>query len=95
MELTLSNVLVYLSGVGVVAVVSWLFEEWAWYQSLIGRTKQLVFFGACLVIAFAAMAVNTYVDPAVLEQIAPWFATAAAIFVNVFLGTSFHKQTKI
>lgn len=95
MELTLSNVLVYLSGVGVVAVVSWLFEEWAWYQSLIGRTKQLVFFGACLIIAFAAMAVNTYVDPAVLEQIAPWFATAAAIFVNVFLGTSFHNKTKL
>jgi hypothetical protein len=44
MELTLSNVLVYLSGVGVVAVVSWLFEEWMWYQSLVGRTKQLVFF---------------------------------------------------
>jgi hypothetical protein len=41
------------------------------------------------------MAVNTYVDPAILDMIAPWFATAAALFVNVFLGTSFHRQTKI
>lgn len=91
----LSEFLVYLSGVGVIAVVSFLFEDWAWYQSLIGKTKQLVFFGACVVVALGAQAINTFVSPVILEQIAPWFATVAVIFAYVFLGSGFHQTTKL
>ena len=87
--------LVYLSGVGVVAVISWLFEDWGWYQSLAGKAKQVVFFAACLVVAFGSQAIIVYVSPAIIESIAPWFGIASALFANVFLGTMFHKKTRL
>jgi len=91
----LNQFLVYLSGAGAIAVISWLFEDLAWYQSLVGKVKQVVFFGACAVVAVGAQAIVTFVDPAVLAQIAPWFATISAIFAYVFFGSEFHNKTKL
>lgn len=93
--MSLSDFLVYLTGVGVIAVVSWLFEDWKWYQSLQGKPKQLLFFGACAVVAIGAQCVITFVNPAVLQQIAPWFATLSVLFAYIFLGTEFHAKTKL
>jgi hypothetical protein len=93
--MSLNEFLIYLGGAGAIAVVSFLFEDWQWYQILAAKTKQLVFFFACAVIALGAQAIVTYVDPAILAQIAPWFATLAAIFGYVFLGSKFHNETKI
>lgn len=93
--MTINDFLVYLTGVGVVAVISWLFEDWKWYQALVGKTKQLVFFLACVLVAVGAQLVIVFVPQAILSQIAPYFAIVAAIFANVFFGSGFHKTTKI
>jgi hypothetical protein len=93
--MNINDFLVYLGGIGAVAVISWLFEDWAWFQALVGKGKQLVFFLACAVIALGSQAVVTFVDPAVIASIAPWFATVSVLFAYVFLGTEFHVKTKL
>jgi uncharacterized membrane protein len=92
----ISQFLVYLAGVGAVFVISWLFEGWQGYQTLANpRTKQLIFFAACAVVAIGAQLVIVFVPPAVLTVIAPYFAIVAALFANIFLGTGFHNTTKL
>jgi hypothetical protein len=93
--MTLSDFLVWLGGVGVVGVISWIFEDWAWFQALVGKTKQLVFFVACAVVAVGAHLIVTYVSPAILASVAPYFAILAALFSYVFLGTDFHNKTRL
>jgi hypothetical protein len=93
--MTLNDFLVYLGGAGAIAVISWLFEDWFWYQQLVGKMKQVIFFVACAAMALGAQAIVTYVDPAVLAQIAPWFATISVLFAYVFLGSELHAKTKL
>ena len=93
--MSLSEFLVYLSGVGVITVISFLFEDWAWFQSLVGKTKQIVFFVACVVVAIGAQLTVVYVPADILASIAPYFATVAAIFTYVFLGSEIHDKTKL
>jgi hypothetical protein len=91
----LSEFLVYLGGVGVVAVISWLFEDFVWFQALTGKIKQVVFFAACAVVAIAAQLSIVYIPADVITAVAPYFATLSAIFAYVFLGSDFHDKTKI
>jgi hypothetical protein len=91
----LNQFLIYLGGAGAIAVISWLFEDWPWFQSLVGKTKQIVFFLACVAIALGSQAIVTFVAPAMLALIAPWFATVSAIFAYVFFGSEIHNKTKL
>lgn len=75
--MTINDFLVYLTGIGVVAVISWLFEGWNWYQNLQGRTKQIVFFLACVVVAICAQLVIVFVSPAILAILSPYFMIVA------------------
>ncbi len=93
--MSINEFLVYLTGVGVVAVISWLFEGWGWFQGLQGRVKQVVFFLACAIVAIAAQLVIFFVPSAVLEAIAPYFTIIAGLFAYVFLGSGYHKATKL
>lgn len=93
--MSINEFLVYLTGVGVVAVISWLFEAWQWYQNLQGRTKQVVFFLACVIVAIAAQLVIVFVPAAVLAVLAPYFTIVAGLFAYVFLGTGFHNTTRL
>ncbi len=93
--MTINDFLVYLTGLGVVAVISWLFEGWNWYQNLIGRTKQVVFYLACVAVAIGAQLVIAFVPGAIIAMLSPYFAIAAGLFVYVFVGTGFHSTTKL
>jgi drug/metabolite transporter (DMT)-like permease len=93
--MTLSDFLVLLSGVGVIAAVSWVIEYFGWFQSLEAKKKQLFFFVICVVVALAAYCIKTFVPVDVLEQIAPFFELVAAIFAYLFLGEKFHASTKV
>jgi len=93
--MSLSEVLVWLSGVGSIAAVSWVIEYFDLFKTMDAKVKQLVFFGICAVLGIAAQLINTFVPVAVLTAIAPYFATLFVIFANLFLGTAFHKVTKI
>lgn len=93
--MTLQEFLVWLSGVGAVALVSWLFERFKWFQNADPQKKQMIFFGVCAAVAVSAQCVNLYVPVEVLNQIAPYFATIASIFIYLFLGEQFHAATKL
>jgi hypothetical protein len=86
--------LTYLSGVGVVAALSFVFERVDWFQMLDPKYKEYVFFGACVVVALGAKAILVYVPADALEQFAPWFASVASIFSYLFIGKAFHKVDK-
>ena len=93
--MSLNDFLVYLVGGGAIVVVSWLLEQFQWFKNLAAKSKQLVFFSCSLVVALAAYAVQTYVPALVLAQLAPYFTIIAATFVAIYLGSSFHANTKI
>jgi hypothetical protein len=94
--MTLHDFLLWLanSGGGAV-VVSWVLEQLSWYQNMVAKTKQLVFFGITLLVTVAGFAVVAYVPQVTLDAIAPYFGLVYATFVSIFLGTAFHNTTKI
>ncbi len=93
--MSLNEFLVWLTAGGASVAASWLLEKFSWFQNLEASVKQLVFFGACLVLSLGAFAVQTYVPEAVLAQLAPWFLIVSSTFAAVFIGTGFHKLAKI
>jgi len=92
--MALQDFLVYLSGAGVIAAVSWLFEYFGLFQNLEAKKKQLIFFGVCVAGALGAYSVATYVPAEVLNQVAPFFGIVAGIFSYLFIGNGFHAVTK-
>src|SRR5574343_198863 len=92
--MSINEFLVWLTGAGASVAASWLLEKFAWFQALKADSKQLVFFGVCLVLGLGSFAVQTYVPKEVLNQLAPWFLVVSTTFGAVFLGTSYHKASK-
>jgi hypothetical protein len=90
-----NDLLTWLVGGGAIIAVSWLFERWAWFQSLAAGSKQFLTYGASVVLAVGAWAVVTYVSPAVLAQLAPVFSILITTFVSIFLGQGFHAVDKV
>jgi hypothetical protein len=86
--------LTYLSGVGVVAALSFVFERMVWFQALDAKYKEYVFFGACAVVALLAKAALVYVPVEILTEIGSWFSVVSTLFVYLFLGKQFHKVDK-
>jgi hypothetical protein len=92
----LNAVLVWLANSGgSIVAVSWLLEQFSWWQGLEAQMKKLLFFGFSLLVSVAAYAVLTYVPAEVLKLIEPYFLIAYVTFTTVFLGEGFHKVNKI
>lgn len=92
--MSLSQFLVWLTAGGSIVAVSWLCEKWAWFQAQEKDIKQYVIFGSSAVLSIAAQLFMTYVDPAVLEMLTPYFAMLSTIFGSVFLGQAFFRLMK-
>lgn len=94
--MTLPEFLVWLSvGGGGAIASSWILERIPWFQSLEATAKQLVFFLSCVLLSISAFAIQSYAPQTLLDQLAPYFAIIASSFTVVFLGTAFHKSSKI
>jgi uncharacterized membrane protein HdeD (DUF308 family) len=92
----LNEFLAYLAGgSGAALVVSWIFEQWAWYSKQTPAFKQWFYFFGCAVISLGAYAVMTFVPAEVLTTLAPYFAIIAVAFGSAFSGSLFHKNTKL
>ena len=91
----LNDFLVYLSGVGVIAAVSWLWEYFDWFPTMEVKNKKLLLFGISAIVALSAYAVQTYVPVDIINQIAPFFSIIAVLFINLFAAESFHAVTKL
>ena len=93
--MTLAEFLAWLvnSG-GAIAVVSFLFERWAWYQAQTSDNKRYMFFGACVIVSVLGYLGLTYIPPEIIQQIAPYFGILYSTFLAIFVGTKFHQEDK-
>jgi hypothetical protein len=91
----LSAFLVWLASGGSMVAASWILGQFAWYANLVEKTKQWVFFGLAIVFAGGAFAVNTYVPPATLASIAPWFLIVAFVFSAIFINKAYTRLSNI
>ena len=92
--MSLQEFLIYLTTGGSIIVVSWLAEKSAKFKELSKEVKEYIIYGASLLLSLGAYSVNTYVDPSVLEKLAPIFSIAATLFESVFLGQLYHFFAK-
>lgn len=79
------------SAAGATAFLSFVAERIPAFQTLSAGAKGYVMLGGSIVIALAAFAVITYVPPAVLDQLKPWFQVVYGV-VAAWLASQFaHK----
>ena len=83
-----------MSSGGGIAVASWIAERIPAFQGLTARMKEFLLFAASAVFSVAAYAVTVFVNPAVLESIAPWFLIVSGIFSTIVVGKIFHSADK-
>jgi hypothetical protein len=82
-------------GGGSILAVSWILERLKWFQSLSSNTKDYTIFGFAVFVGCGALAVITYVPPAILALFAPYFLILASTFVMVFIAKAFHRADKV
>ena len=76
---------------GASAAFAFLAERLDIFQKLDSKAKSWVTLGCTLVISLSAFAVMTYVPAAILDQIAPWFQIAGAVFASWLASQAAHK----
>ena len=81
-------------GGGGAIAVSWILEKMPWYQEKPSGVKQNIYFGIVSGFTLIIYAILNYVPAEVLAMIAPWFGIIAVTFVNVYIGTGFHRVSK-
>lgn len=82
-------------GGGGAIAVSWILEKMPWYQEKPSNVKQNIYFGIVSVFTLIIYAILNYVRAEVLAMLTPWFGIIAVTFVNVYIGTGFHKVSKV
>ena len=82
-------------GGGGAIAVSWILEKMPWYQEKPSGVKQNIYFGIVSVFTLIVYTILNYVPAEVLAMIAPWFGIIAVTFVNVYIGTGFHRVSKV
>lgn len=82
-------------GGGGAIAVSWILEKMPWYQEKPSGIKQNIYFGIVSGFTLIVYAILNYVPAEVLAMIAPWFGIIAVTFVNVYIGTGFHRASKV
>lgn len=84
------DLLVWLSGAGAVIAVSWVCERSTKFQALAPSVKSYVQYGASVLVACGALAIQQFVPPQYIEAIAPYVGVGIAIFGMVFLNQAAH-----
>ena len=89
-----TDFLVWLTSGGSIIAISWIFEQWAFFQAQTANAKRWMLYGASAALSLAAYSVTTYVPAAIVAQIAPIFAILSATFATIFLGQLYHTLAK-
>ena len=82
-------------GGGGAIAVSWILEKMPWYQEKPSNVKQNIYFGIVSVFTLIIYAILNYVPAEVLAMLTPWFGIIAVTFVNVYIGTGFHRASNV
>lgn len=93
---TFNEVLQWLTAGGSVAVaawfVSWLLEDFTWWQALPSASKKLLILAASLLIGVGAQALILH--PAALTALRPYLDTAVLVIVAWLATQAAHKADK-
>lgn len=81
-------------GGGAAISASFILEKMAWYTEKPGEVKKNIYFGIVTTFTILMYLVLNYVPQTILEAITPYFGIIAISFINVYLGTSFHRAAK-
>jgi hypothetical protein len=79
---------------GLILVLSWLVEHWAWYQKQSSDLKKIVFVAGVVVLGSAVHALQLYVPAAAWAQIDPWFQFVSGLVVLGAGAMGLHALTK-
>jgi len=82
--------LIWLVAGGSAVAVSWVAERIPKFQELDSAQKRWIQYGASVLIACAALAIQYYVPKEYLEAVAPYFAVAAGLFGTFFINQASH-----
>lgn len=79
---------------GLILVLSWLCERWAWYQMQTTELKKFYFIVGVALLGSAVHALQLYVPVAVWAQIDPWFQYVSGLVVLGAGAMGLHALTK-
>lgn len=89
--MTLDQFLLWLaSGGGASIALSFVLERIPAFTVLSPSTKSYIYLAGSATLALAAYTVLTYIPPSVLEEVAPFFAIVAGVFVSWYAGQAAH-----
>lgn len=89
--MTISEFLVWIAGGGSLIVASWVLGQISWYNTLVDKIKQWVFFILAVLFGGGSYAITQYVGQSTLTAIAPYFLIASFIFIAVFINKTYVK----
>jgi len=93
--MTLQDFLVWLAaGGGSVAVLSWVAERVAWFQTLTAENKRLTMVLCSVFLAVASKLLLDFVPQESIEAIAPYFATIYGVVLIYLQNQVAHKLNK-
>ena len=81
-------------GGGGAIAVSWILEKLSWYQEKPAETKRNIYFGIVTAFTLIIYVILNFVPTTVLDALSPYFGIIAVTFVNVYIGTGFHRANK-
>lgn len=93
-DISFSEVLVWLATGGSVLAISWCVEQWNWFATLSAVQKRLAMWASASVLGTGALWITTNVPPETLAVIAGYLQPAIVAFVLIFLQEQFHARTK-
>jgi len=79
---------------GLILLLSWLVEHWAWYQKQSSDLKKIVFVAGVVILGSAVHALQLYVPAAAWAQIDPWFQFVSGLVVLGAGAMGLHALTK-
>ena len=93
--MNVNDFLVWLVGGGCITAAMWVLGQFDWYNNLVEKTKQLIFFATAVVLGGGAYAVITYVPSTVITAVTPYFLIVSAVFSYIFLNKMYQKISKM
>jgi hypothetical protein len=93
--ITTSELFAWLIGSGgLILVMSWLVEHWAWYQAQSSTWKKMLFIAGVVILGSAVHALQLYVPATAWAAIDPWFIYVSGLVVLGAGAMGLHAMTK-
>ncbi len=79
---------------GLIIMLSWLVERWAWYQKQTPDLKKILFIAGVVILGSIVHALQLYVPANAWSAIDPWFQFVSGLIVLGAGAMGYHQLTK-